>query len=74
MGRHGEPAEMTHELAKALAYSNAYKLVKTHEPLSLRDYPRPETYQRMEPKISRNKPCPCGSSIKFKKCCLARTR
>ncbi len=65
---------MEHELAKALAYSNAYKLVKTHEPLdSLIDYPRPETYQRMEPKVGRNKPCPCGSDKKFKKCCLFRT-
>ncbi len=61
---------MEHKLSKALAYSNAYKLVKTHEPP---DYPRPETYQRMEPKVGRNKPCPCGSDKKFKKCCLART-
>lgn len=27
-------------------------------------------YQRSEPKISRNDPCPCGSGRKYKKCCL----
>lgn len=25
-------------------------------------------------KIKRNGPCPCGSNLKFKKCCLRRTR
>lgn len=25
---------------------------------------------RSEPKIKRNQPCPCGSGIKYKKCCL----
>jgi uncharacterized protein YecA (UPF0149 family) len=25
---------------------------------------------RTEPKIGRNKPCPCGSDFKYKKCCL----
>lgn len=27
------------------------------------------TYQRENPKIGRNDPCPCGSGKKFKKCC-----
>ncbi len=26
--------------------------------------------QRIEPKVGRNAPCPCGSGKKFKKCCL----
>ncbi|MDM8560711.1 DUF1186 domain-containing protein [Candidatus Parabeggiatoa sp. HSG14] len=26
---------------------------------------------RTEPKVGRNKPCPCGSGKKYKKCCLA---
>ncbi|HCM41227.1 MAG: hypothetical protein A2070_10970 [Bdellovibrionales bacterium GWC1_52_8] len=26
-------------------------------------------YQREEPKVGRNDPCPCGSKQKFKKCC-----
>jgi len=25
---------------------------------------------RRPPKVGRNEPCPCGSGIKFKKCCL----
>jgi SEC-C motif-containing protein len=27
------------------------------------------TYQRTQPKTSRNEPCPCGSGKKYKKCC-----
>lgn len=27
-------------------------------------------YKREEPKISRNGKCPCGSGVKYKKCCL----
>ena len=27
------------------------------------------TYQREQPKVGRNDPCPCGSGKKFKKCC-----
>jgi len=26
------------------------------------------------PKIARNSPCPCGSGIKYKKCCFLRQR
>ena len=29
-------------------------------------------YQRAKPKTGRNELCPCGSGIKFKKCCLRR--
>ena len=28
-----------------------------------------ETYRRIQPKIGRNDPCPCGSGKKYKKCC-----
>ena len=27
-------------------------------------------YERMAPKVSRNAPCPCGSGLKYKKCCV----
>ncbi len=27
------------------------------------------TFRREEPKVGRNDPCPCGSGLKFKKCC-----
>jgi len=26
---------------------------------------------RNPPRIGRNEPCPCGSGVKFKKCCMA---
>lgn len=29
-----------------------------------------DTFERDEPKVGRNDPCPCGSGRKFKKCCL----
>lgn len=28
-----------------------------------------DTYKRVQPKIGRNDPCPCGSGKKYKKCC-----
>jgi uncharacterized protein len=28
------------------------------------------THQRTGPKIGPNEPCPCGSGLKYKKCCL----
>jgi SWIM/SEC-C metal-binding protein len=30
--------------------------------------------RRLQPKIGRNEPCPCGSGKKYKKCCLASYR
>jgi len=32
--------------------------------------PTPTQMARRPPKVGRNEPCPCGSGIKFKKCCL----
>jgi peptide deformylase len=29
-----------------------------------------EPYKRPNKKVGRNEPCPCGSSIKYKKCCM----
>ncbi|WP_278336889.1 SEC-C metal-binding domain-containing protein [Dorea formicigenerans] len=28
-----------------------------------------QPYVRLQPKIGRNDPCPCGSGKKYKKCC-----
>ncbi|MCL1816725.1 MAG: SEC-C metal-binding domain-containing protein [Clostridiales bacterium] len=28
-----------------------------------------QTVQRIEPKVGRNDPCPCGSGKKYKRCC-----
>jgi uncharacterized protein YecA (UPF0149 family) len=30
---------------------------------------RPQTVRRDQPKVGRNDPCPCGSGLKYKKCC-----
>jgi len=30
----------------------------------------PATFVREQPKVGRNDPCPCGSGLKYKKCCL----
>jgi len=32
----------------------------------------PPTPIRAESKVGRNDPCPCGSGLKFKKCCLGK--
>lgn len=32
-------------------------------------YPVETPYVRMEKKVGRNDPCPCGSGKKYKKCC-----
>lgn len=32
--------------------------------------PTEKQMSRKPPKVGRNDPCPCGSGIKFKKCCL----
>lgn len=32
-------------------------------------YDGTETYRRIQPKVGRNDPCPCGSGKKYKKCC-----
>jgi len=33
---------------------------------------RDRTFQRQQPKVGRNDPCPCGSGKKYKKCCGKR--
>jgi len=32
----------------------------------------PKSRPQAQPKTGRNEPCPCGSGIKYKKCCLAK--
>ena len=31
--------------------------------------PKQQTVKRSTPKVGRNDPCPCGSGLKYKKCC-----
>ena len=33
-----------------------------------------QMHRRPYPKIGRNDPCPCGSGIKFKRCCLMKSQ
>jgi len=47
------------------AYEKASKDKK--EPAYI--YDGVETYKRIQPKVGRNDPCPCGSGKKYKKCC-----
>lgn len=47
------------------AYQRALKDQK--EPAYV--YDGDESYRRLQPKIGRNDPCPCGSGKKYKKCC-----
>jgi hypothetical protein len=35
---------------------------------------RGETLVRRNKKVGRNEPCPCGSGIKFKKCCISKAK
>ena len=39
---------------------------------AIRDKPRAPT--TANPKVGRNDPCPCGSGLKFKQCCLRKRR
>jgi len=32
--------------------------------------PTDEQLKRRPPRVGRNDPCPCGSGLKFKRCCL----
>jgi len=41
----------------------------SQEDPSLFSFKKVETYRRVEPRVGRNDPCPCGSGKKYKKCC-----
>ena len=53
---HENPREHAHEHNEDESIEEV-----THPPL--------EPIVREEPKVGRNDPCPCGSGLKFKKCC-----
>lgn len=59
-----ESLETIHE-SMLRAYERALKTEK--EPTYV--YDGGDTYRRMQPKVGRNDPCPCGSGKKYKKCC-----
>lgn len=47
----------------------AYKSACGDEKEPVYVYDGMDTYKRLQPKIGRNDPCPCGSGKKYKKCC-----
>ena len=59
------------KLAEDFYLSQNVELNMNHEDLYEVENVKPvETYKRECPKVGRNKPCPCGSGKKYKKCCL----
>ena len=71
----------THERAKEiLALCNKHGLkvivgIEPDKPENISDVERAittPTTKRVKPKVGRNDPCPCGSGLKFKKCCLKK--
>ncbi|MFQ6006761.1 MAG: UPF0149 family protein [Woeseia sp.] len=61
---HREIRELQEQIAPAARAIHAYWLARRTTPDA-----EAGTYVRPEPKVGRNDPCPCGSGIKFKKCC-----
>ena len=45
-------------------YTHSYR-----RPIAVSDGDDLEPYVRMQPKVGRKAPCPCGSGKKYKKCC-----
>ena len=49
--------------------------IEPDEPEDITDIEKlmnPQTVVKEIPKIGRNDPCPCGSGLKYKKCCLGK--
>jgi hypothetical protein len=57
-------------LLKAPIPRVAIPIVKNEANPSAGRQERPQPYIRSTPKVGRNELCPCGSGLKFKKCCL----
>lgn len=55
------------EMRESLYRAYEWQLEKKKGPVHLTD--GEDTYRRIQPKIGRNDPCPCGSGKKYKKCC-----
>lgn len=54
-------------LRSALLETYAKASMVKKEPVQITD--GMESYKRIQPKVGRNDPCPCGSGKKYKKCC-----
>ena len=62
----------------ALCNERGWKIsegIEPDKPEDISDVERllnPLIIKRDKPKVGRNDPCPCGSGLKFKKCCLGK--
>ena len=50
-------------------YERRYSDVRENLSENGEDAPKQQTIKRQGPKVGRNDPCPCGSGLKYKKCC-----
>jgi len=84
LGSNGNPAvarvktlERAEEIM-ALCNERGWKItvgIEPDKPEDISDVERllnPVIIKRDKPKVGRNDPCPCGSGLKFKKCCLIK--
>ena len=62
----------TGRMPQAASWPGYVEMVENRYLESLRDdgSVRGETFRKRSADIGRNDPCPCGSGLKFKKCCL----
>jgi len=66
-----------HEVTK-LCNERGWKVIVGIEPDQPEDISdieklmNPQTVVREIPEVGRNAPCPCGSGLKYKKCCLGK--
>jgi len=61
------PSEEAEALRKSM---RAELFEKRYKPMNVP--PTPTQMLRDPPRIGRNETCPCGSGLKFKKCCLGK--
>jgi preprotein translocase subunit SecA len=66
-------ARTTHTDISAFHYDSAEIIPQGEKYSSAQQQPEKITPRRVENKVGRNDPCPCGSGKKFKKCCGAVT-
>lgn len=52
-----------------LVHRQNYRDLKENTSENGEDAPKQQTVKRQGPKVGRNDPCPCGSGLKYKKCC-----
>ena len=54
---------------KEIEFADSYAFANTHGRPTKKQMSQVVIPVRTEPKVGRNEPCPCGSGVKYKKCC-----